>query len=332
MGVLASTWENRQSLRIVSSLPRNRADDSTEKYGCAPSFRTAYSASKNRASFRMHTASIATGHRILPHMLRAASRDSKGRSARLTISATVLCVFLAGCQCSVPASYRQACGRGSPTPAMILTDQNIDDAASAPIPEPSYDESEEVVQTLGTPPDSPKSSDIATDAESISGETTPPVVREGPADVVSAVNSQTTNPCGWEHDGPCDEDICGHVLEMPEWRFPRLRMPRFRFPIWCGPLFHRGAETGPVEEELRPPHSRFHPVPTQPVFEPRLEYAIPELMMTEAKKPGVMQRPFVDGPLGSDVLGPRKWRGRVLAEEDPGNPEVLREPRPPEYH
>jgi hypothetical protein len=265
-------------------------------------------------------------------MLRAGNRDSHGRWARLTASATVFCVFLAGCHCAVPAYNRRLCGRGSPTPAMVLTDENIDVAASAPIPEPSYDESEEVVQTLAAPPDSPKSSEVGADAGSVSDETHPPVVSECPTEVVASVTSETTNRCGLEHDGACDGAICGHVMDTFRWRIPWLRMPRCRLPIWCGPLFHRGAEAGPVEEELRPPHSRFHPVPTQPVFEPRLEYATVELMMTEPKKPGMMQRPFLgNGPLGSDVLGSGKWRGQLPAEEDPGHPEVLPGPQPPEY-
>ncbi len=213
---------------------------------------------------------------------------------------------------------------------MMLTDENIDDAALAPTPEPSYDESEEVVKSLGAPPDSPASADAGSDTGFIS-EADPPVVRERQAAVVDSVTSQTTNTCGLEHEGPCDEDICGQVADVPRWRFPWLRMPRCHLPIWCGPLFHRGMEVGPVEEELRPPHSRFHPVPTQPVFEPRLEYAIPELMMTEAKKPGM--QPFAgDGRLGGDVLGSGKWRRQIPAEQNLGQPDVLREPRPPEYH
>jgi hypothetical protein len=45
-------------------------------------------------------------------------------------------------------------------------------------------------------------------------------------------------------------------------------------------LFYREDEEGQLTEaELYPPHSRFHPVPTAPVFAQRTEYEPPELIM-----------------------------------------------------
>ncbi len=115
----------------------------------------------------------------------------------------------------------------------------------------------------------------------------------GPADLAKSPDPPT---CGLEPVGPCGESFCGPLMPTLRWRLPRLRIPHCRFPIWCGPLLHRGEEPGLLEEELRPPHARFHPVPTQPVFEPRSEYLPPQLMMTEAEKQRMFRQPLPMSP------------------------------------
>jgi hypothetical protein len=118
---------------------------------------------------------------------------------------------------------------------------------------------------------------------------TDPIVASGVSDttVASPVPSEL---CG-SPQGTCTCGACPPVCKKP-WRWPRL--PRLLHPhrlLWCfGPLLHWGPtpeEEALMEAELYPPHSRFHPVPTAPVFAQRAEYLPPESMMQ-----AVPERPF----------------------------------------
>jgi hypothetical protein len=86
-------------------------------------------------------------------------------------------------------------------------------------------------------------------------------------------------PCGYPQGG-CTCSVCAPTCKRPP-RLPRPPHPH-RLVWWFGPLFHwqqTSEEAALAEAELDPPHSRFHPVPTAPVFAQRFEYAPPKLMM-----------------------------------------------------
>lgn len=90
--------------------------------------------------------------------------------------------------------------------------------------------------------------------------------------------------CG-SPNGICSCGMCRPVWNpLPTLHMPRLpRLPHAHRLLWCfGPLFHWGStseDEALAEAELYPPHSRFHPVPTTPVFAQREEYLPPEPMM-----------------------------------------------------
>lgn len=95
-------------------------------------------------------------------------------------------------------------------------------------------------------------------------------------------NPESAPLCG-SPEGVCTCGACPPVCSKP-WPRPRLpRLPHLHGLLWCfGPLFHWGEsaeDAATVEAELFPPHSRFHPVPTAPVFAQRAEYIPPEQMM-----------------------------------------------------
>jgi hypothetical protein len=78
---------------------------------------------------------------------------------------------------------------------------------------------------------------------------------DGPADAACAIP-----PAGY-----CGADDCPSLLFCA-----RPHLWRFLGPIAAWPRLH-----APAEEGLQPPHSRFHPVPTAPVFAQRDEYDAP---------------------------------------------------------
>lgn len=95
--------------------------------------------------------------------------------------------------------------------------------------------------------------------------------------------ADATAPLCGSPDGVCTCGGCRSVCPKPS-RWPRMpRLPHLHGLLWCfGPLFHWGEsseEAATMEAELYPPHSRFHPVPTAPVFAQRAEYMPPESMM-----------------------------------------------------
>lgn len=102
-----------------------------------------------------------------------------------------------------------------------------------------------------------------------------------------------TAMCG-SPQGVCSCGACPPVCK-PSWHLPRF--PRMLHPhrlLWCfGPLFHWGEsaqDAAMAEAELQPPHSRFHPVPTAPVFAPRPEYVPAEPMMQMVAEPQLPHR------------------------------------------
>ncbi|MHB9082097.1 MAG: hypothetical protein ACYC3X_31930 [Pirellulaceae bacterium] len=100
--------------------------------------------------------------------------------------------------------------------------------------------------------------------------------------------------------GYCGADACPSVKT---WRGARL--------LRClGPLFYREDEEDLLTEaELYPPHSRFHPVPTAPVFAQRTEYEPPQLMMAPVPaEPHLAPRALPDVPRGR-LLSPLPANG-----------------------
>jgi hypothetical protein len=61
----------------------------------------------------------------------------------------------------------------------------------------------------------------------------------------------------------------------PAWHWPH-GLTRHGFRAQCASF--RENYLQPEAPPLKPPHSRFHPLPTQPVFAARAEYAPPELV------------------------------------------------------
>jgi len=58
-----------------------------------------------------------------------------------------------------------------------------------------------------------------------------------------------------------------------------MMVQRIGLPRWCRPFLRHSSELLWTEQEIQAPHSRFHPVPTQPVFSPRDDYTEPQLML-----------------------------------------------------
>jgi hypothetical protein len=189
----------------------------------------------------------------------------------------LVCLAAAGCQCGFPAP-RRSCSNVVPGAAVQLTDDSIEHHDLAPIPEAEDEETALDRSEAGNS----LANDPAVDP--FVQETEAPVVTVCPGDTVVGLADGHAPLGGIQQPGVIDEAYADCATNPPWWRFSRWRPRGGCFPIWCGPLFHRKAGPGLVEEELRPPHSRFHPVPTRPVFEPRLDYAVPELMMTETKR------------------------------------------------
>ncbi len=94
----------------------------------------------------------------------------------------------------------------------------------------------------------------------------------------SELAQSTAEICGEPIIGLCGEEPCPPILVVP----------RCNWLCYLGPLFCRhGHPDGEqlAEAELLPPHSRFHPVPTAPVFATTYDYEPPQLMLTPVKKP-----------------------------------------------
>ena len=70
----------------------------------------------------------------------------------------------------------------------------------------------------------------------------------------------------------CPDGQCPPLIVMPA-------IPHIPCLLW--PFCHKTHESL-LESEMRAPLGRFHPVPTQSVFSPRLEYSAPEPLATAA--------------------------------------------------
>lgn len=98
-----------------------------------------------------------------------------------------------------------------------------------------------------------------------------------PADVATTGDAGCVVPS----EGYCGADDCPPLVAWPGGVWGRC----------LGPLFHRRGAAGQlgaqadVEAELYPPHSRFHPVPTTPVFAQRQDYEPPQRMMEPTPAP-----------------------------------------------
>lgn len=90
-------------------------------------------------------------------------------------------------------------------------------------------------------------------------------------------------------------------------------------PYVAGPFAHHGASNLVAAEQptIKPPHSRFHPVPTRPVFETRATYLPPQPM-------GVQLVPIPDGGVYS--LGPILQQPHEIIGPAPAPPRMLAEP------
>lgn len=124
--------------------------------------------------------------------------------------------------------------------------------------------------------------------------------------------------------GYCGADACP---SLSTWRDARM--------LRClGPLFYREDEEDQLTEtELYPPHSRFHPVPTAPVFASRTEYGAPQLMMEPVPaEPHLAPRALPNVPRGRP-LGPLPPNGNLPAREPvptgPPATDAAPEPIPP---
>jgi hypothetical protein len=153
----------------------------------------------------------------------------------------------------------------------------------------------------------------------------PPLAVATPAVAGPAANSECLVPhaaanseCLIPPAGYCGADACPPLFA---WRGARL-LHGF------GPLFYRGdeGEQQMTEAELYPPHSRFHPVPTAPVFAPRPEYDPPEQMMEPVPaKPHLAPRAALRAPRPLDLSSP-KIGGPALEPVPAGQPENRGEP------
>ncbi len=118
--------------------------------------------------------------------------------------------------------------------------------------------------------------------------------------------------------GYCGADACPPLVA---WCGPRLLHG-------LGPLFYRGdeGEQQMTEAELYPPHSRFHPVPTMPVFASRPEYDPPQQMLEPVPaKPHRVPHAAVPAPRPLDLSSPEVG-GPALEPVPAGRPENRGEP------
>ena len=106
-----------------------------------------------------------------------------------------------------------------------------------------------------------------------------PASSPGPgADMACAVDDGCVIP----PKGYCGADDCPRLINWPAGRWTRCLGPLFHGRKIHGPMFHGRGDGGPPpmdEAELYPPHSRFHPVPTAPVFAQRPDYEPPQRML-----------------------------------------------------
>ena len=89
---------------------------------------------------------------------------------------------------------------------------------------------------------------------------------------------------GQSHE-PCPK--CVPILATLIGPMPKVTLPSLRLLAPLGRLWHAGCE----EEPNRYHHSQFHPVPTRPVFEPRVP-AVPEIVSVAQLPPRPIPMPL----------------------------------------
>lgn len=112
-----------------------------------------------------------------------------------------------------------------------------------------------------------------------------------PDDVAVAVEEPN---CGAEHESCPPPMLVGPQIVLPAIPLPDLPS----VPEYCCEKRQQWQQTAAAMQTsvaqflqpgppppVKPPHSRFHPLPTQPVFAPRPEYKPPELLGIEPKQP-----------------------------------------------
>ena len=158
------------------------------------------------------------------------------------------------------------------------------------------------------------------------------------------------------HDGcaSCAAGDCASSMEQvatpdstaSESAVSRPSLPRFCWPGWL----HRGRlhaarqqMSHEIEEFLdpgppppvKPPHSRFHPLPTQPVFAARAEYRAPEVVGLTPEQRALQKRGVAPQllPEPEDVPTPAAepvpdahQKPTPASDPFPGNPPTSREP------
>ena len=129
----------------------------------------------------------------------------------------------------------------------------------------------------------------------------------------SPVGSEVDVPVaalGVSHHPGCGHVACGDCGDAR--RGPVLACRRGGGRLPCRGFPHASCEpgTGPASESLiDPPHSRFHPVPTAPVFAGRIEYDPPRAMVPAHPKRRAVTAPLgatpslSSSPSGSPILG-----------------------------
>ncbi len=211
-----------------------------------------------------------------------ARRYARGPSLLLVLLA-VLLLAVAGCQTLPIPSARFACVEGPMARQPTLAEPPAPVLNAPPAAEEVYPAQDTVGDA--TPADSPVPL-VPTDASVPQSDTLQPVTDPTLAPQSNVVADEPFEPADTVRADTVRADTVGASCGDRPYDGPirRLRSRISHCQIWCrmGPLFCHDAPYDPqalAEAELQPPFSRFHPVPTAPVFAPRYDYQQPQLMM-----------------------------------------------------
>lgn len=93
--------------------------------------------------------------------------------------------------------------------------------------------------------------------------------------------------CGVGQDAAAELELTLERPGIPVMAWPNITLPRcLHRQHWrkAREDFAESLQPSPPPP-TKPPHSRFHPLPTQPVFAQRAEYAVPELLGVDPHQP-----------------------------------------------